>query len=178
MQNLDIKQETFPDIAEILIKPSPLDPFDTPVKDIVKVELPNEFDPTNEPETSVYEEIFTINEPTTVSDNLWKSLESPSMDLLKMPSFSDVKLRYQTNLSRYICDICLKSWRTKTLLLKHIKHHVADTRNKTVEPNAKGSKSCPICYKTMKSNSMHSHIRLVHNKSHDEICQVSVSNQN
>ncbi|CRL01894.1 CLUMA_CG015280, isoform A [Clunio marinus] len=50
-------------------------------------------------------------------------------------------------------------------LFKHIRQHLPKSSR------AIGS-TCPICHKTMKNNSIYSHIRMVHNKERDQICQV------
>lgn len=113
-----------------------------------------------------------------------ETLLNPAKNLMKCQD----EVKNET--SFLCCDFCNRTYCSKNSLLKHIRLHMMDSKVEKLDhkkdaldnqcelrPDTKKltvdtSKSCPICHKTMKSNSIYSHIRLVHNKERDQICQV------
>lgn len=77
------------------------------------------------------------------------------------------KNRCHSNGSSFICDHCEDVFATRKEMLRCRDGHYV--RKKAA---SEGTRTCPICHKTMKSNSVYSHIRLVHNNERDQICQV------
>lgn len=65
----------------------------------------------------------------------------------------------------FVCDYCENIFASMKMMLLCRDSH----RGKKSEEQLR---SCPICLKKMKSNSIHSHVKLVHNKERDQVCQV------
>lgn len=74
----------------------------------------------------------------------------------------------KTLASSFICHHCGEVFKTRIKMKQCRDSHSMDKK-----ASVEITKPCPVCQKTMKSNSIHSHIRLVHNKERDQICQVS-----
>ena len=69
----------------------------------------------------------------------------------------------------FICHHCRKVFKTRTEMKQ-----CRDSHSLRKKDSVEITKPCPVCQKTMKSNSIYSHIRLVHNKERDQICQVRI----
>jgi hypothetical protein len=215
-----IKQES--DTADHFVAANPLsDPF--AIEDAIKTEFPTDNDVKYEetPEERLEPEL-------KLDENLDRrkvSLKTSCLDCGALLQSNDLlKHRIEFHLSEFVCDVCCRSFRSKFLLLKHIRNHFHDDKfkcdvcskdfsnNKQLiahqnrfhsdflqftcenceeihddkksmmkcrdshglkKKSSTGSfKSCQICGKKMKSNSIYSHIRLVHNKERDKICQI------
>lgn len=75
--------------------------------------------------------------------------------------------RCHSNGNIYICDHCENVFTSRKEMVRCREGHYVRKKS------SKGSsRPCPICNKRMKSNSIYSHIRLVHNNERDQICQV------
>lgn len=164
-----VKEEPLPDMAEILIAQNmSLDPFECE-DDFIKEESSQDSESKNEPEVLIFEDCFT-NQPLT---NSRKVLQA-NVDYQQ-------QIGAHNEHTQYVCDVCDKIFQSKDSLLKHIRHHITQNNKQhssqsppciSKKSAVEVTRSCPVCYKTMKSNSIYSHIRLVHNKERDQICQV------
>ena len=77
------------------------------------------------------------------------------------------KNRNHSELLNFTCNDCEKVYKIQKEMKKCRESHA-----KKKKSSANLTKNCPICGKTMKSNSIYSHIRLVHNKEREKICQI------
>lgn len=165
---LKVKEEQLTDMAEILIAQNmSLDPFECE-DDFIKEESSQDSESKNEPEVLIFEDFLS----TQTLTNSRKVLQANVDFQQQIGAHTEAK---------YVCDDCGKIFQSKDSLLKHIRHHITQNNkqhsSQTPQCISKKSavevtRSCPVCYKTMKSNSIYSHIRLVHNKERDQICQV------
>lgn len=195
-----VKDEPLSDIAEILIAQNPSsDPFEC--EDFIKEESSQDSESKFEPEVSIFEESsasesrvnvlhkIIVTDPTESFKSRGSretSTEKSTNRSIDLPLTESIKRQQQFDVhaEEYFCDICDKSCHSKASLLKHIRRHITQDYNQQHEhsgrdfqtgrkkPPLEVTKSCPVCHKTMKSNSIYSHIRLVHNKVRDQICQV------
>lgn len=78
--------------------------------------------------------------------------------------------RYHSKGFHFICDHCENVFSSRKEMTKCRDSHSSklDSKRARIEE----TKPCPICNKTMKSNSIHTHIKLIHKRERDQICQV------
>lgn len=200
-----------------LVYTSTTDPF--AFEEAFKLEYPQENEIINEIEVKDFKSSGNFEE----LDDEEPSLKINCLDCgAEMLSSELVKHRIEFHLSKFICDVCQKSYRNKNLLLRHIlRHFPEDTipcdhcskkftnrkdfivhknrfhsdqiqftcnlceethddkksmlkcrESHLVKKKRVNEKSCPICDKKMKTNSIYSHIRMVHNKEREKMCQI------
>lgn len=143
--------------CEILTEDAPFDPFDC--DDFIKHELPADAELKFEPEAKVDESFVSVE---NFQENLRHRMTRDKISMKSAPCET----------RKFICDICCEGFSTKMALLRHIRFHLPDDQQECCESPA-STKSCPICHKRMKSHSIHAHIKLIHKRERDQICQVN-----
>lgn len=144
--------------CEILTEDAPLDPFDC--DDFIKHEPPADAELNFDLEVKVEESFVSI-------ENFQVNLSHRTVRNINSVKSSPCETR------KFICDICCENFKTKISLLQHIRVHLPDEDQQESYENLANTKPCPICQKRMKSHSIHAHIKLIHKRERDQICQVS-----